>query len=402
MTAVRSASSLGELSAHMTRNAPRDDESAAPARPGGRPQRSGKESNLPSAGLPRLPGFEDRLGHQTRSAPPRIMPARRGAHAAAALLLAALSLAAGLSVLPTPAGASARRSPARAEAAGASAGNARVTGVFAMNATVTSAVRVRGEHPGERLRRTWTLDPSRCHGSVCGRLRLERQRSAGIVELVRLKRTGPGRYAGSGAFDVALSCLGHVYRLGSRVPFRITLVVTAAVRVQGINFARRIKATYVNPARTDATPCPLGPSHDAARYTGTLSSPVPSPPTAAFSAAVNASDETGAFADASRRGAGGAAIRARSWTFGDPGSGVANHSTVADPTHRFSAPGTYTVTLTVTDANGLTSTTAQTVTVPPPSPVPLPAQRSSRTLATTRPSSATRSAGAPAPGRITA
>src|SRR5207245_458471 len=29
-----------------------------------------KESNLPSEGLPRRHGFEDRMGHQTRAAPP--------------------------------------------------------------------------------------------------------------------------------------------------------------------------------------------------------------------------------------------------------------------------------------------------------------------------------------------
>jgi hypothetical protein len=32
-----------------------------------------KESNLPSGGLPRPAGFEDRMGHQARAAPPRIL-----------------------------------------------------------------------------------------------------------------------------------------------------------------------------------------------------------------------------------------------------------------------------------------------------------------------------------------
>ena len=39
------------------------------------------------------------------------------------------------------------------------------------------------------------------------------------------------------------------------------------------------------------------------------------------------------------------------WDFGDVGSGTANTSTLQNPTHIFSAPGTYTVTLTVTDDN---------------------------------------------------
>jgi PKD repeat protein len=85
---------------------------------------------------------------------------------------------------------------------------------------------------------------------------------------------------------------------------------------------------------------------------------------------VNASDETVAFTDTSQPGAGGAAIRVQTWQFDDPDSGLFDTSTQADPMHRFSAPGVYTVSLTVTDANELTSTSTQTVTVPPPAPPP--------------------------------
>src|SRR3954464_576559 len=35
------------------------------------PDGAAKESNLPSGGLPRPAGFEDRMGHQTPAAPPR-------------------------------------------------------------------------------------------------------------------------------------------------------------------------------------------------------------------------------------------------------------------------------------------------------------------------------------------
>jgi hypothetical protein len=285
----------------------------------------------------------------------------RRALSAVALVGAALALAAVLALAVAS-------SPAAALSDGAarvSAGDARVIGTFAMVATVTTAVRVNGEHTGQTRRRTWTIRPSACEASLCRGLTLWRERSSDIVELVGLHRTGPGRYAGSGIFDVSLSCLGRTYRLGSRVPFRITLTVTAAVRVQAIQFARRIKATYVNPARSDDTPCPLGPSHDAARYTGTLSSPVPSPPMASFGTQVDATDETVDFTDTSQPGAGGAAIPIHKWQFDDPASGASDSSTQADPVHRFSAPGSYMVNLTVTDNNELSSTSTQTVTVPP-------------------------------------
>lgn len=44
------------------------------------------------------------------------------------------------------------------------------------------------------------------------------------------------------------------------------------------------------------------------------------------------------------------------WNFGDPGSGSANTSTLQNPSHIFSAPGTYNVSLTVTTDKGCVST----------------------------------------------
>lgn len=56
-----------------------------------------------------------------------------------------------------------------------------------------------------------------------------------------------------------------------------------------------------------------------------------------------------------------------SWDFGDPASGSANTSTLANPTHTFQATGngtqSFSVTLTITSSNGCTSTITRTVTV---------------------------------------
>lgn len=51
------------------------------------------------------------------------------------------------------------------------------------------------------------------------------------------------------------------------------------------------------------------------------------------------------------------------WDFGDPASGANNTSTVANPTHVFSGPGTYTVTLNVTGPDNAPSSTNQTITI---------------------------------------
>jgi PKD repeat protein len=51
------------------------------------------------------------------------------------------------------------------------------------------------------------------------------------------------------------------------------------------------------------------------------------------------------------------------WDFGDPASGPANTSTIANPTHTFTGPGTYTVCLIVSNNCGNADTTCMTVTV---------------------------------------
>ncbi len=239
--------------------------------------------------------------------------------------------------------------------------DARVAGTFQMQARVTEAVNVRGEHRGQRLRREWTITPGGCQGSVCARLQVLRQRSAGVQETLTLKRTGVGAYAGSSFFYAPLRCRGKTFQHGMRVPYRITLAIVGAETVQAIMFARQITATYINLRRIDTTPCSLAPSHDAALYTGAALSPLPTPPAVSFTATVDDATATAAFTSAATPVVGGAPIVPRRWNFGDPASGAANSSTETYPTHIFSAAGSYTVTLTVTDANGLTATATQEV-----------------------------------------
>ncbi|HEY5343142.1 MAG TPA: PKD domain-containing protein [Solirubrobacteraceae bacterium] len=244
--------------------------------------------------------------------------------------------------------------------------DARVTGTFEMLARVTTAKNVRGEHVGQSLKRRWLISPQSCAGNVCQALDLDRERSAGIDESLALHRVAAGTYTGSGSFYVALRCKHKTYPHGSRAPYRITLTVSSAVSVQGITFARAIIATYHNPKRSDSTPCVLGKSHDAARYTGTATSAIPSPPVASFSTQLDGATDSASFTDTSTPATGGAQIVSTQWSFGDPASGAGDSSTEAAPSHQFSAPGVYTVTLTVTDANGLSSTTTQPVTAPGP------------------------------------
>src|SRR5580704_2753264 len=102
-----------------------------------------------------------------------------------------------------PAIVSARRLPARLLAAGAAAvavtaiGGATATaaavdavveGHFTMQARITTAVNVRGEHRGERLTRTWGIVPSACTGNVCQTLQLTRQRGANGSDRLLLHR----------------------------------------------------------------------------------------------------------------------------------------------------------------------------------------------------------------------
>jgi PKD repeat protein len=78
------------------------------------------------------------------------------------------------------------------------------------------------------------------------------------------------------------------------------------------------------------------------------------PPSASFS--VSCSGLTCSFTDTSTDSDG--SIATRSWTFGDGGT-----STAANPSHTYTAGGTYSVQLTVTDNEGETDSASQNVTV---------------------------------------
>jgi len=62
----------------------------------------------------------------------------------------------------------------------------------------------------------------------------------------------------------------------------------------------------------------------------------------------------------------GSAIAVRFWDFGDPGSGTANNSAAANPTHIYSDAGTYFVDLIVTTTAGCSDTITDTITITPP------------------------------------
>jgi PKD repeat protein len=242
---------------------------------------------------------------------------------------------------------------------------ARIIGTFVMHGRITTAVRVRGEHRGQAVTRRWTFSGVGCHASLCRELRLRRQRSANHYDRLTLERVGIGTYTGHGRFTSALRCRGRRDPQGLLVPYRITVQVSQVAAVQGIPFAGQVTAAYTNTRRIDHTRCPIGPSHDAAQYIG-VATPVPSPPTAAFTVAAQPVTDGATVTDTSTPGAGGAGITSRVWQFGDPASGAADTATAARAMHTFSQPGVYAVTLTVVDANGLGATTTQAVTAPGP------------------------------------
>jgi len=184
-----------------------------------------------------------------------------------ALIVALLAGAAG-SVAPSRAAAMSQQSAGRIDA--------RIVGHFLMHGRITTAVNVRGERPGQQITRHWTMNDSACSGSDCRRVKLRRQRSDHIHNTLTLHRRGAGEYTGRSTFYAGLECANTDYKHGALVPYKIRVRVLAAEAIGTVDYATKIAATYTNRSRTDLTACPLGPSHDAATYTGVLiSQPVP-------------------------------------------------------------------------------------------------------------------------------
>jgi hypothetical protein len=265
----------------------------------------------------------------------------------AALAAAALAIAV-TSVLVTP--------------ASGVAALARLGGTFRMLGKLTYVRNVSGEHRGQRVQRTWIFLPH-CAGGACNRVTLVRRRSGKhIRDVVVLRRRRQNLYVGKGHFWIALNCAGKVIARGGRATEQITVRVTRTRLIGTTLFAAGIRATYQNPSRVNLTNCPGGIGQDAANYSGTLTSTSPPPPTAGFTVTTNPAAATAMFTDNSGPGVSGAPIISWAWSFGDPASPT-NTSSSTNPTHQFSAHGTFTVTLQVRDANGQTATSTQPVTV---------------------------------------
>jgi PKD repeat protein len=227
---------------------------------------------------------------------------------------------------------------------------------------LTFVQNVKGEHRGQRVQRTWFFI-AKCPTGSCQRVTLVRKRSGRhIRDVVVLKRRHQNQYVGAGKFWIALKCAGQVIEQGGQASERIMVRVTRTMLVGTTPVAIGIKATYQNPSRVNLTKCPGGIGHDAASYSGSLTSPAPGPPTAGFTVATNPVAVSAAFTDRSRPGPTAAPIVTWSWNFGDPAS-ASNTSNLQTPTHQYTAHGTYTVTLQLQDSDGQLATTSQQVTI---------------------------------------
>jgi len=159
--------------------------------------------------------------------------------------------------------------PAAASAASAPPfPDARLQGTFELGGRVTAAHAVNGEHVGQTITRAWTFT-STCPSGQCPQVALVRSRAAGS-DSVMLRRTGPGRYRGSGSFFLPLRCAGRVYAQGEQVLFTVSVRITPAVPFGSGVLATRVSATYVNRQRINHTPCVAALGHDAASYHGHL------------------------------------------------------------------------------------------------------------------------------------
>lgn len=152
--------------------------------------------------------------------------------------------------------------------------DARLDGTFAMKGTVTSAHNVYGERRGQRVRRQWVFSSS-CGTVVCPQVKLTRQRSdRNLSDVMVLKHVGTGTYSGTGQFSVPLRCGRRVISNGGLAKEKIVVRIQGTQFAVGVPFATSISATYRSLSRVNRTACPGGIGYDAAKYSGTRTSPL--------------------------------------------------------------------------------------------------------------------------------
>lgn len=104
----------------------------------------------------------------------------------------------------------------------------------------------------------------------------------------------------------------------------------------------------------------LGCEHTVTRMVNVIPNPV-----ANFNYSSTCFGQPVVFNDLSQPNGGGQIIN-WDWNFGDPGSGTGNNSTLQNPTHIYSVPGTYIILLNITTSNSCSDTITRTITVNPP------------------------------------
>ena len=193
--------------------------------------------------------------------------------------------------------------------------DARLQGNFAMRGTLTYVDHVFGEHAGSTSRKVDLL-PDCAAGPVQAGSAGAPPRSRHQLDVLTLYRRGTRPIRRERALLAPLRCGGSVEvrrdRDGDDHPPDHGNATSGQSR-----FATELRATYVNPQRTNLTRCPGGIGHDAATYAG-RSSPLPRPPTASFTATRTCDEHR----DVYRRSHPAAAVRRSS-----PGRGTsATHS----------------------------------------------------------------------------
>lgn len=146
--------------------------------------------------------------------------------------------------------------------------DARLVGQFTMQGRINVASHVYGEHPGQKVTRTWTFIPQCGHG-VCKTVVLKRLRSSrGVLNKLTLTRQSAGVYSGKDSFHLALDCNGARIKSGGVANETITVRIVRTVSIGGTRYATGLTASYVNPSRYQYTKCPGDIGHDGAVYTG--------------------------------------------------------------------------------------------------------------------------------------